>query len=123
MVPKWSAICPATGEPHGKAWACGSCLGQRPRASTSLPGDTEVDSVSEPAVSETEMEPGVIDLVSDSEPEVIDLVSDSELEVIDLVSDSEREVADSEREVADTPEPQVVDTPEPEVIDLVSDSE
>ncbi|KAN0068325.1 hypothetical protein V8E54_013521 [Elaphomyces granulatus] len=66
------------------------------------PGDTEVDSVSEPAVSETE---GVTDVVSDSEPEVIDLVSDSELEV------------------ADTPEPEMVDTPEPEVIDLVSESE
>jgi hypothetical protein len=64
------------GEPYGEAWACGSCLAQRPRASTSSPGDTEVDSVSEPAVSETE---GVTDVVSDSEPEVIDLLSDSEL--------------------------------------------
>ena len=81
---------------------CGSCLTQYPRASTSLPGDTEVDSVSEPAVSETETEPGVTDLVSDSEPEVIDLVSDSE------------------PEVADTPEPEVVDTLEP---DLVSENE
>jgi hypothetical protein len=108
MVPKWSAICPATGEPHGKAWACGSCLAQCPRASTSSPGDTEVDSVSEPE--------GVTDVVSDSEPEFIDLVSDSEPEVIDLVSDSEIEVV----EVVETPEP---DTPEPEVIDLVSESE
>ena len=127
MVPKWSAICPATRELHGKAWACGSCLAQHPRASTSSP---EVNSASEPAVSEAEgvteaervtyvvshFEPEAIDLVSDSELEVIDLVSDSELEVIDLVSDSELEVAD-------TPEPEVVDTPEPEVIDLGSEGE
>jgi len=78
MAPKWSAFCPATGQRHGEAWACGSCLAQNLRASTS-------SRVSEPEIEEPEVEPEVIDLVSESEPEVADTL---EPEVIDLISEA-----------------------------------
>jgi hypothetical protein len=83
---EWSIFCPVTGERHGEAWACGSCLAQNPRAGSSR--EPEVDS-------EQEIDPddpvSIMDLTS--EPDTIDLVSENEsepgLEVVDLVSESE----------------------------------
>jgi hypothetical protein len=92
MTSQWSFLCPATGQPHGGAWSCGSCFAQNPRPTTSSHGPALMD-----LVSESESEPEVIDSepeLIDSEPEVMDLEPDIDLEpeVIDLVSESESEV-------------------------------
>lgn len=88
---QWSFLCPATVQPHGEAWSCGSCFAQNPRPTTSSRGPELID-----LVSESESEPDVIDLVSESESEQevfdpeptvdldSDIDSDSYIEVVDL---------------------------------------
>lgn len=41
-MPSWSKFCPNTGQLHGSAWSCGSCLAEnpRPRASSAHTGPT-----------------------------------------------------------------------------------
>jgi hypothetical protein len=82
MASQSSSLCPATRQPHGKAWSYGSCFAQNPRPA--IPRAPELidlmsESESEPELEVTDLEAEVIDL----EPEV-----DLESEAIDLVSES-----------------------------------
>jgi len=115
MASQSSPLCPATGQPHGTAWACGSCFAQNLRSAAPR-GPKLVDIVSE-SESEPELE------IADLEAEVIDLISEPEseleLEVIDLelLADLEPEV-DLASEVIDL----VSESgSEPDVIDLEPD--